>query len=256
MKQLSMIGKILAGLAGLLCVVILSTAIHLGVTVAGSNLDESAAVEDEYEVVFSGNITINDEPYEVVLKGNDGTFTVDANTLENVTSGTYTYTKGQGWTFSFNDNKATHVRTHYDEKAGEHGFSFLLNLGSRGNGMVHLVREDGSFKVSDPAWEDLPAFAGTADWFGGSLSAEVFCSCDDAGGFQIFCTGGEINEITGKYTGDSNGYTFTTADGATFTTAPDAETGRLSLTVRVHRPQLEAYGAADTDAYLVMPPTE
>lgn len=250
MKNLTVKGKVLSCI-GLLLTVILVAALIQMLTVIRSMGNTSATAQEDlstYDIVFTGNITLLDEPYEVVLKGKDGAFRVDANSLKNIMDGTYTFTENQGYTFVFQDSFGTNVRSQYNTSEKEHSFLYTLDLGSRGAGTLRLSRPDPDFTASAEPWNDIPAFAGTPTWFGGVLSAPAICSCDAEGNFKIFCTGGEINVISGTYTVDGNTYTLTTEDGRVVTSAIDDETGLPSFTITVHRPALEAYGAADTDA--------
>ena len=245
MKNLSLKGKVLAAAAAALCVVILAASIQMIVTIVGANKPNNTASSDDlsaYDVVFAGNITLLEEPYNVTLKGKDGKFTVDANTIKGVMSGTYTFTEGQGWTFAFNDSLGTNVRSQYDKSAEAHSFIYSLNLGSRGTGNIEFSNEDAGFAASDTPWDNIPAFSGTASWFGGTLSADAVCSCDADGNFKIFCTGGEVNEIAGAYTVSGNTYTFTTDEGEVYESYIDDSTGLPTFTVSVHRPTLAAYG--------------
>lgn len=251
MKNLSLKGKTLAAVAAVLCVVILVATVQMIVAIVGANNPNNAVSSDDpsnYDVVFTGNITLLEEPYEITLKGKDGKFTVDANTMKGVMSGTYTFTEGQGWTFAFNDSLGTNVRSQYDKSAKTHNFIYSLNLGSRGTGNIELSNEDAGFAASDTPWNDIPAFSGTASWFGGTLSADAVCSCDADGNFKIFCTGDEITEIVGTYAVSGNTYTFTTDEGAVYESHIDDSTGLPTFTISTHRPALEAYGpVADSE---------
>lgn len=252
MKNLSLSGKIRLILTGLLCLVIVVALGHMTVVMVGAFSPKAAEEEDlsQYEMVFTGNITIFDEPYEVLLKGKDGSFTMDANTLKGIMSGSYTFTEGQGWTFTFRDNNSTIVRSQYDKDSKSHSFIYALDMGSRGTGNIRLTNPDQGFNPAAAPWDDIPFFSGTAGWFGGTLSATAVASCDEAGNFRIFCTGDEINEITGTYVLTDGNYVFTTEDGTVYTSRPDPDSGLPVLEVNVHRPALEAYGAADTVAVM------
>lgn len=246
MKNLTIKRKVLSILGAVLTVVLVAALIQMLTVIRSAGNSSLAAQEDlsAYDVVFTGNVTLLDEPYDVVLKGKDGSFTVDANQLKNIMDGTYTFTEGQGYTFVFRDSFGTNVRSQYDRDGKEHGFLYTLDMGSRGAGTLRLSRPDPGFAASATPWNDLPAFAGTPVWFGGVLSASAVCSCDAEGNFQIFCTGGEINVISGTYAVEGNTYTLTAEDGRVVTSTIDEETGLPSFTMVVHRPALEAYGAA------------
>lgn len=252
MKNLSLKNKILAVIAVLLCIVIIGAVVHLITTIQTAN--KAAAGEDlsSYDVVFTGNINIYDEEYDIVLKGKNGQFNVDAGNLKNVMDGKYTFTDGQGWTFVFNDSLGTNVRSQYDQAEKVHRFIYSLNLGSRGTGNVLLANEDKSFKAAETSWQDIPAFTGNAAWFGGVLNATTICACDADGNFKIFCTGGEIDVIKGSYELSGDNYVFTAENGTVYTTEIAPDSGLPSFTVAVHRPSLEAYGAADTEAILTL----
>jgi len=254
MKNLSLSGKIRAVLAGLLCIAVVAALSHMGITMATAFAPKTEPKEDlsQYDMVFTGNITIYDEAYDIVLKGKDGSFTMDANTIKNVMDGSYTFTEGQGWTFTFQDANSTVVRSQYDRDAKAHSFIYALDMGSRGTGNLRLSNADEDFSPAAEPWEDIPFFSGTAAWFGGTLSATAAASCDADGNFRIFCTGGEINEIAGTYALVDGNYVFTAEDGTVYTSHPDPDSGLPTLEVGVHRPALEAYGAADTVAQLTL----
>lgn len=252
MKNRSLVEWILIGIVCVLCVAVIGTAVHLVTVMTGLNAGSGSADMDGYDVVFSGSIELLEENYDVVLKGKDGSFTVDAGNLLDVVQGSYTFTDGQGWTFVFSDALNTNVRSQYDAASGEHGFIYALDLGSRGAGSLRLAREDKKFDAADQPWNDIPVFSGTASWFGGAINAAIVCSCDAEGNFSIFGTGGEINVIRGTYVQNGDDYTFTTEDGTVYTAAADEQSGLPTITVPVHRPELEVYNAADTEAVLTL----
>lgn len=246
-KSLSLRDKVLAALAAALTLVIVAFLIYsfvaLGIGLAPAKSAEP--VDDaDYEFVFGGSITIYEEEYDVRLKGKDNKFTVDANKIKNVTGGTYTFTEGQGWTLSFDDNNGTVVRTQYDKASKTFGFVYALDLGSRGAGNLRFTYAVDSFDAAAEPWQDIPSFSGTAGWFGGTLKATTVLSCDADGNFRIFCPGGEINVITGTYAFAGDTYVFTCEDGKVYTAVKEPDTGLYAVTVDVWRPALEAYGAA------------
>lgn len=252
LKSLSLRDKILAALAAALSLVIVAFLIYsfvaLGIGLAPAKSAEP--VDDTaYEFVFDGKITIYEEEYDVRLKGKDNKFTVDANKIKNVTGGTYTFTEGQGWTFSFDDANGTVVRTQYDKTAKTFGFVYALDMGSRGAGNLRLSYAVESFAAAAVPWNDVPSFAGTAGWFGGTLTAKTVLTCDAEDNFKIFCPGGEINVITGKYKSEGGNYVFTCEDGTVYTAVKNAA-GLYAVTVDVYRPALAAYGAAEATVEL------
>lgn len=252
MKNKSLTQRILIGIICVICAVIIGTGIHLAVVLTGIHAGSGNEDMSAYDVVFSGNINLLGEDYDVALKGKDGSFTVDAGTIQNVAEGTYTFTEGQGWTFVFADDLTTNVRSQYDADAGQHSFVYALNLGSRGEGNLRLVHKDKQFVPASQPWNDIPAFSGTGAWFGGVVTAPIVCSCDAEGHFSIFGTGDEINVIRGSYTQSGSDYTLTTESGEVYHSVVDAESGLPSITVPIHRPGLEVYNAADTEVVLTL----
>lgn len=250
MKNKSLTQWILIGIICVICAAIVGTGIHLAVVLTGIHAGSGAVDMSAYDIVFSGNINLLGEDYDVTLMGKDGSFTVDAGTIQNVVEGSYTFTEGQGWTFVFADTLTTNVRSQYDANAGQHSFVYTLNLGSRGEGNLQLICKDKQFVPASQPWDDIPAFSGTGAWFGGVVTAPIVCSCNADGQFTIFGTGGEINVICGSYTQSGNDYTFTTESGEVYHSVVDAESGLPSITVSIHRPELEVYHAADTEVVL------
>ena len=242
MKNMSLLQKILAIFACCLCVVIIAVGVHGVMAYIQGTAPVGGPDENDYEFVFIGNITLLEQDYTVHLKGKDGVFQLDAGNIKNVMDGKYTFTEGQGWTLTFNDNMGTVVRSMYDKNEKSSSFIYALNLGSRGEGNLRFICEDPSFKADAVCWEPIPSFNGTATWFGGVLSAAAVTSCDADGNFRIFCTGGEVTEIIGTYELVDDAYIFTSADGATYTAQKDPATGLYTFTATVFRPALASYG--------------
>lgn len=243
-KTMSLRDKILGGVACAICLVIIAFIIYSIAAVAIAFAPKEAAPTDttEYDFVFVGSFTALEEEYDIQLKGKDGNFTVDANKIKDVTSGTYTFTEGQGWTFSFADKNGTVVRTQYDGATKTFGFIYALDLGSRGVGNLRLSYTVESFDAAAQPWSDIPSFAGTAGWFGGGVQAPIVLSCDADNNFKVFGTGGEITVIAGTYAQSGDAFVFTSEDGTVYTSAADAETGLQAVEIEVFRPALEAYG--------------
>ncbi len=138
----------------------------------------------EYDFSFTGEITLNEIYYEVVMEGKDNAFTVDAGNISSVTKGNYTFTEGKGYTFTFNDSAGTIVRTQYDASSQTFSFIYTLDLGTaRGSGNLLLSYTDTSFVHEGELWADIPSFSGTAAWFGGVLTGTVNIVCDADNGF-------------------------------------------------------------------------
>ncbi len=247
MKALSLKNKILSVVAGILVLTILGFLVYTAVVMVKAFQVETVDGEDEskYEFVFEGNITIYDTEYAVKLKGVDQEFTVNANSIKDITGGTYTFTEGQGWTFIFDDKTGTIVRSMYDKDSGNFSFIYSLDMGSRGAGNLKFVYEDKDFNAANESWKQIPSFSGTAYWFGGVLSATTMVSCDANGNFRIFCTGGEIDEISGTYRESDDGYLFTAENGTEYAATLNGD-GLYEMTVGVYRPALAAYGAANS----------
>lgn len=242
MKKCSLLQKLLAVIACCLCVAIVGAGAHaINAYIQGS---APAGLEDEsqYEFVFTGSITLLEQEYDVYLKGKDGAFKMDAGNIKNVMDGKYAFTEGQGWTFTFNDSLGTVVRSMYDKATKASSFIYSLDLGSRGTGNLRLSCEDPDFKAAAEPWEDIPSFSGTATWFGGVLNAAAVTAFDADGNFRIFCTGGEVTEITGTYALVDGAYVLTTVDGDIYTVEKDPATGLYAFTATVHRPTLASYG--------------
>lgn len=242
--------KICTLVAGALAVAILGFLIHGIVIVALVFIpDTPANVEENYEFKFEGSIILYDEEYEVCLHGNDGTFSLDANNITDATKGVYTFTEGQGWTFTFDDSAHTVVRSQYDKGTRMHSFVYTLNLGSRGSGNIRLSYVQESFEANDPAWADIPSFSGKASWFGGIVSVDLLISCDDSGNFSVVNSSGEIHidEVTGTYVYENDCYVFTQDDGTVYTSVLDSNTNLYRVTITIHNPTLDAYGAGYTE---------
>ena len=245
LKTMSLKDKILAASACAICLVIVAFVIYSIVTLAlafAPPHTDGPVDEGAYEFVFVGNITVYGEEYEVKLKGNDEKFTVDANKIKGVTGGTYKFTAGQGWTFTFDDAGGTVVRTQYDKAAKTFGFVYALDLGSRGAGNIKLTYAVDSFDAAAEAWQDIPSFKGTAEWFGGVVTAPTVISCDAEQNFRVFGTGGEIDEIRGTYVFENDTYVFTDTDDKAYTAVKDEATGLYTVIIEVYRPTLASYG--------------
>lgn len=251
-RELTLKDKILAAIGLALSVVIVVFVIYTVVVVVDGLTPDTVAEETDdtvYEVNFDGEVTINEVDYEVALRGSDGTFTVSANKITGVTDGTYTFTEGQGWTFSFDDSSSTVVRTQYDEDAKVHSFIYHLDLGSRGEGNLVLSCADDSFSVDGEAWADIPSFSGTAGFFYGAVSTDCYCACDADGNFTIYSdssAAAQITSITGTYEYTDGAYVFTSEDGDVYTTSVNDE-GLHEFTVSAYCPSLATYG--DSIAY-------
>ena len=133
----------------------------------------------------------------------------------------------------------------YDKDSGNFSFIYSLDMGSRGAGNLKFVYEDKDFNAANESWKQIPSFSGTAYWFGGVLSATTMVSCDANGNFRIFCTGGEIDEISGTYRESDDGYLFTAENGTEYAATLNGD-GLYEMTVGVYRPALAAYGAANS----------
>lgn len=226
MKNLSLKNKILSVIAAALVLVILIFAIWSIVAYAvGSRPDKFEYGEDDtvYEFTFTGGITLLDVDYEVKLNGSDGNFSLDANTIKGVTSGTYTYTEGQGWTFTFNDAGGTIVRSQFDAETKAHSFIYHLDLGSRGAGNLRLSYEDEDFVRQGEPWADIPSFSGV-----GMAGITVVVSCDTDNNFRIFATPASpapVTEISGTYEYKDGHYVLTATDGTVYTSTVNEESG-------------------------------
>lgn len=192
----------------------------------------------EYDIVFTGAITLNEVSYNVVLNGKDGSFTLNAGTLKSVFTGTYTFTEGKGYTMIFVDGSGTEVRTKYDSAKKEFWFIYTLDLGSaRGSGNLKLTCKDDSFTQTGEAWSDIPLFVGTAKWFGGVVTANMQITCKADNSFVLFSTNfaANIPEISGTYAYTNNTYVFTVGED-TYTSTYDAETGLHSVSIPADMP--------------------
>ena len=215
MKSLSIKSKILAAVAVVLCLVIVAASVQMAVAITGANHSDYTPPDDDlstYDVVFSGNITLLEEPYDVTLKGKDGEFTVDANMMKDIIGGTYTFTEGQGWTFAFNDSLGTNIRSQYDKVSKTHSFVYSLDLGARSVGNIMFSNEDADFVASDTPWEDIPTFSGTADFGGISATMKMVCKAD--GTFNLFSTdlGQYVSAQAGTYEFKDGIYVFRVTD--------------------------------------------
>lgn len=200
----------------------------------------------EYEFTFMGHITLYDEEYDVQLKGKDEKFSVDANKIKDVTGGSYIFTQGQGWTFSFEDSSNTVVRSIYDKDNKTFSFIYTLDLGSRGKGNLRFSYTVDSFDAAAETWSDIPSFGGTAAWFGGVLKAQMLIACDANNNFNVVSTdltAGEYDAISGTYAYEGGKYLFTLTDGSVIASETDEETGLQFVAMTIHRSTLDAYGA-------------
>lgn len=257
MKSLSLKNKIMAALAIALCAVIVGFLIYTAVVIVNGVKPKAPAVigdDTVYDVNFGGNISLLGVDYEVALQGNDGEFTVNAGRISDVTGGTYTFTEGQGWTFSFADASNTVVRSQFDDASKTFSFVYHLDLGSRGAGNLRFSFTDEDFTVDGEPWVDIPSFGGTAVWFGGAVSAGCSCSCDAEGNFTIFSeptAAAAITSITGTYEFTGGVYVLTAADGTVYTSTVNAD-GLHEIALKVFCPQLAAYGDAIAYTDLVL----
>lgn len=240
MKKMSLLQKILGVVACCLIVAVIAVGAH-GIHAFVKGTAPATIDEDAYDFVFTGKITLLGEEYDVYLLGSGNTFQMNAGNIKNVMDGTCTFTEGQGWTFKFNDAMGTIVRSQYSKETKASSFIYSLDMGSRGVGNLRLSCEDPDFKAAQTPWNDIPSFTGTAAWFGGVVTAQAVTACDDAGNFRVFCTGGEVNEITGTYELADGKYIFTAADGTSYTAEKNAD-GLYAFSCSVFRPALASYG--------------
>ena len=225
MKNLSLKNKILLGIASALALVILAFLIWTIVAVAvGMAPPKDIVTAGEYDFTFDGKITLNEVEYDVSLNGKDDKFSVSANKLSSVVNGTYEFTEGQGYTFTFNDANGTIVRTQYDTVSKSFGFIYHLDLGARGAGNLKLTLKDENFQVVGEPWQDILSFSGTATVFG-SLRFVCGCSCAPDGTFNIFLSDGPaaIQPISGTYEFVDGKYIFTAEDGSVYTAEKNAD---------------------------------
>ena len=159
---------------------------------------------------------------------------------------------GYNWRIPLKNSMNTNVCSQYEKESGTHSFLYSLDLGSRGTGTVRLSCKDANFVAAEKPWADIPLFSGTGLWFGGVVTAPIVCACDAQCNFTIFGTGDEIDVIRSTYTIEGDIYKLTTESGAIYTSVIDADSGLPAVTVSVHRPSLEVYGAADTDVLLTL----
>ncbi len=258
MKTLSLKNKILAALALAICVVIVFFAIYTIVVIAeGLKPAETPVLGGDdavHDVSFEGEITLLEVDYDVKLYGDDGTFSVDAGRIEGIAGGTYTFTEGQGWTFSFSDAGNTVVRTQFDDATKTFSFVYHLDMGSRGAGNLRFSYTDEDFVVQGEPWADIPSFGGTAAWFGGAVSADCSCSCDADGNFSIFSSptaAAAITAISGTYEYKDGVYVLTAEDGTVYTSSVNAD-GLHEISLKVYCPQLAGYGDAIAYTDLVL----
>ncbi len=239
MKNLSFTSKILSLVAAILCLVIIGTGVHMAAAIRNGTSDSTLKDAGDYDVVFTGSINLNDEDYDIVLKGKDGSFTVDANNMKNVIDGNYVFTDGQGWTLLFNDALGMNIRTHYDSADKAHKFIYALDLGSRGAGNLELSKEDKSFSPASDSWNDIPTFTGTADL--GVIAAEMRLICKADGSFHFFSTnfGQYIPSLEGTYAEKEGKYVFTIGEEEIETVLQD---GLLTATLPVSLPVMGVTG--------------
>ena len=257
MKSLSLKNKIMAALAIALCAVIVGFLIYTAVVIVNGVKPKAPAVigdDTVYDVNFGGNISLLGVDYDVELQGNDGEFTVNAGRISGVTGGTYTFTEGQGWTFSFADASNTVVRSQFDDASKTFSFVYHLDLGSRGAGNLRFSFTDEDFAVDGEPWADIPSFGGTAAFFGGAVMTDCSISCDAEGNFSIFSVptaSAAVTTINGTYEFTGGAYVFTAEDGTVYTSTVNAD-GLHELSVQVYCPQLASYGDAVARVPVVM----
>lgn len=251
MKELSLKNKILSAVAALLCLAVLGLAASTIVVIAvGLNPPVKEQIEKEYDFSFTGKISLYDVDYDVSLNAENGSFSVKAGRIEDVVSGTYKFTAGQGYTFSFADATNTVVRTKFDEGNKQFSFVYHLDMGSRGVGNLLFSLEKSDFSVEGEAWVDIPSFKGTAAWFGGYVTTEVTIACDADNNFKVVDSANYLSPISGTYAYINGKYEFTTTDGAIYVAEKNAD-GLYAFTLNVYNPQLEAYGMAAATADVV-----
>ncbi len=233
-KTMSLKDKIMAGIACAICLVIVAFIIYsaVGVGLAFAPTNNSAPEDNTvYDFIFDGNITLNNETYDVRLKAKDGKFKVDAGKLNEVTKGTYTATQGQGWTFQFDDNNSTAVRSQYDKDSKTHSFIYTIDIGVRGSGNIKLEYKDDAFVAAEQPWGDIPSFGGSGSIY--NMTIPLVLGCDADGGFRLWCTDGifAVPETIGTYKYENGVYTFTCEDNTVYTTEIDSSTGLHTFTV-------------------------
>lgn len=224
MKSLSLKNKIMAVLAIALCAVIVGFLIYTAVVIVNGVKPKAPVTGGDdtvYDVNFGGNISLLGVDYEVALQGNDGEFTVNAGRISDVTGGTYTFTEGQGYTFTFSDSSGTIVRSQYDADTKSFSFIYHLDMGSRGAGNLLLSCTDEDFVQQGEPWADIPSFQGV-----GFAGITVVVSCDAENNFRIFATAASpapVTEVTGSYEFKDGAYVLTTSEGAVYTSVLNAD---------------------------------
>lgn len=213
-----------------------------------------SSTQPEYDFTFTGFITLgnpetdSDILYNLVMTGKDGVFKLSPNALTPI-RGVYTFTAGQGYTFSFNDANGTDVRTRWDSAKKEHHFIYTLDLGeARGSGNVKLTYQDNSFtQVGDP-WSAIPSFVGICN--AGFIQAEIKVVCKANGTWNSFSTnfGTYVTQMTGSYTFENDSYTFVTSDNSKTFSSTINEDGLHVISVPVDIPALAAYVPSIPDA--------
>ena len=239
MEKMTLKNKILSVIAILLCLVIIGALVQMISTIANANKSSSDEDLSGFDVVFNGKTNILGEDYDIVLKGKDGSFSVDANNMKNIMDGTYSFTEGQGWTFVFDDNLGLNVRSHYKESEKTHQFIYPLDLGSRGAGNILLTSEDKSFKAADEPRDDIPTFTGTADL--NVITAEMRLICKADNSFDFFSTnfGQYIPALNGTYDCTDGKYVFH-IEGAEYTA--ELKDGMYSVSMPVSLPVMGVTG--------------
>lgn len=238
--------KLIRNIAAIVCI---ATFVGFGISDAvvianSTKTNQSDDVSDKnYDIVFNGNVSINEISYDVSLKGNDNIFILYANNFT-VTEGTYEFTEGQGYAFTFNDKNGTIVRSQFEDASKSFGILYNLDLGTaRGNDVLKLSMEDEQFSVVGEAWNDIPVFVGTAGWFGGSLTGIIRIVCDAEGNFKTISPDvTDFDIIEGTYELSDESCVFTAVDGTVYTATKNSD-GLFEVVMPIIRPSLAAYGA-------------
>ncbi|MDR1532322.1 MAG: hypothetical protein LBS62_09085 [Clostridiales bacterium] len=184
-----------------------------------------------YAFSFTGNITINDIFYDVVLNGEEGgTFELLAGNIP-PTRGTYEFTAGKGYLFKFEDSKENEMITEYDPAAKYFSFVYPLDLGPRGKGNVNLGCKDETFTPDNEGWTfELPVFTGQAVFGNGILTVNLELQCKSDGTFVVHNDSSYAQQIDGTYTCANDIYSFTVSEDFQFESYYDEETGSRSVT--------------------------
>ena len=215
-------------------------AMLLSLTACGG---EPEPTEPEYDFQFTGAVTMGGEgavvEYNVVMTGKDGKFKFQPNALTPI-RGTYVYTEGQGYTFSFQDANGTDVRTVWDAAKKEFSFIYKMDLGAaRGVGNVKLTYQDPDFVQQGEPWSEIPSFAGAANF--GFITANMQMVCKADGTFSLFSTdfGQYVSAQSGTYTFENGVYVFQVEGGPQYVS--EVRDGIHVLTVLLSLPVLSQY---------------